>query len=195
MDGFLVGLWIGVSVSLLIVLVVIIQVNKLSLENDSAFSRDFPTWRGVAIFIFYLWILGFNTYMYERYKITHRLIFKFNDHHYSKAIHIFKIAGFHTSAFLILFLLYVLDLAGVYRVQGFGVQYYAMLSWATYMLFLFVPLPVFNYKGRLFALKLLVQSLLSPCRGVTFPISWLTNQASSLVTPLKDFSYTVCYYT
>lgn len=85
-DSILLGLWIGVSVSLLILLIVIISVNHLSLEVDTKFARDFPVWRGIAIFIFYVWILGFNVYMYEEYKITHRLIFNFNDHHYSTAI-------------------------------------------------------------------------------------------------------------
>jgi hypothetical protein len=57
--------------------------------------------------------------MFEEYKITHRLIFNFNDHHYSKAVTIFKIAGLHTSIFLVLFLLYVLDLASIYTLPSF----------------------------------------------------------------------------
>jgi hypothetical protein len=189
------GLWIGISFSLLVLLIVIIIIKDITLEKDSTFARDFPTWRGIAIFIFYVWILGFNVYMYEEYKITHRLIFKFNDHHYSTAVAIFRIAGLHTSIFLVLFLLYVLDLASIYRIDSFGEQYFALISWSSFLLFLFVPLPIFNHKGRIYAFKLLLESILSPFRGVTFPIVWMTDQAVSMAVPLKDFSYTICYYT
>ena len=129
MDAWLLGLWIGVSISLLVLLIVIIATNNITLENNAEFLMDFPTWRGIAIFIFYVWILGFDIYMYEEYKITHRLIFNFNDHHYSKAVTIFRVAGWHSSIFLVFFLLYVLDLANIYNINAFGPQYLALFVW------------------------------------------------------------------
>ena len=176
-------------------MIVIIAINNITLQQDSTFARDFPTWRGIAIFIFYIWILGFNIYMYEEYKLTHRMIFHFNDLHYSRAVTIFRIAGIQTSIFLVLFLLYILDLANIYTMNNFGEQYFALICWCSFLLFLFIPLPIFNHKGRIYAFKLLLASIISPCKGVTFPIVWMTDQAVSMVVPLKDFSYTVCYYT
>ena len=38
-------------------------------------------------------------------------------------------------------------------------------------------------------------SAISPFIGVTFPVIWLTDQLVSLVTPVKDFAYTICYYS
>lgn len=195
MDASLLGLWIGVSSSLLILLIVLIAINNISLSTDNRFSRDFPVWRGIAIIIFYVWILGFNIYMYEQYKITHRLIFNFNDHHYSKSVEIFKFAGLHSSLFLILFLLYVLDLTNIYSISSFKQEYFSLLSWGIFLVTLFIPLPIFNHKGRIFAFKLLFESILSPCKGVTFPIVWMTDQAVSMAVPLKDFSYAICYFT
>jgi hypothetical protein len=58
------GIWIGITLSIMIVLIVIIQLNNLSIANESQFSRDFPTWRGIAIWIFYVWMLGFDIYMF-----------------------------------------------------------------------------------------------------------------------------------
>jgi len=43
--------------------------------------------------------------------------------------------------------------------------------------------------------KLMIDSILSPFQGVTFPITWLTDQAVSMAVPLKDLEYTICYYT
>ena len=51
-------------VTVIVILIVILAVNNLSIETDPVFNRDFPTWRGIAFFIFYIWILGFNTYMF-----------------------------------------------------------------------------------------------------------------------------------
>ncbi len=57
-----------------------------------------------------------------------------------------------------------------------------------------MPLPSFNYKGRLYALKLAGISGISPFIGVIFPVIWFTDQIISLATPLRDFAYTICYY-
>jgi hypothetical protein len=73
--------------------------------------------------------------------------------------------------------------------------YLALISWGVFLLTLFIPLPIFNPKGRIYALKLILTSILSPFIGVIFPVIWMTDQVVSLVTPLKDFAYTVCYYT
>ena len=55
----------GATFVLMGTLVFIIQYENLSIENSSAaFARDFPTWRGVAIFILYIWILGLDVYCF-----------------------------------------------------------------------------------------------------------------------------------
>lgn len=61
-------------------------------------------------------------------------------------------------------------------------------------MYLIVPLPIFNYQGRLYALNLILKSLVSPITGVVFPIIWMTDQWISLSTPSRDLAYTVCYY-
>jgi hypothetical protein len=68
----MVGIWIGLTLSIMIVLIVIIEVNNLSIDNESKFSRDFPTWRGIAIWIFYVWMMGFDIYIFEKYQIRYR---------------------------------------------------------------------------------------------------------------------------
>lgn len=83
MDFLCLGIGIGASFIVLGALIFIIVYTGQSVETNTVFSRDFPTWRGIGIFILYIWVLGFNLYCFERYKISHRLIFKFNDHHYS----------------------------------------------------------------------------------------------------------------
>lgn len=107
-EYFSFGLWVGTSLVVLATLIFIIVYQDLSVENDSVFARDFPVWRGSAIFILYIWVLGFNVYCYETYKISHRLIFKYNDHLYSSHRYLFRLAGFFTTVFLVMFLFYLM---------------------------------------------------------------------------------------
>lgn len=61
-DSFIFGGWVGVIVTVIIVLIIILAYSGISIETDPTFNRDFPTWRGIAFFIFYIWILGFDVY-------------------------------------------------------------------------------------------------------------------------------------
>jgi hypothetical protein len=63
-DGMFVGIWMGISISMIVLLMATISIFNLSIEDDSRFSKDFPTWRGIAIFIWYVWILGLNIWLY-----------------------------------------------------------------------------------------------------------------------------------
>ena len=139
----------------MIFLIIVLKINNLDFEMDTKFSRDFPTWRGLGIFIFYIWILGFDIYMFEEYKITHRLIFKFNDHHYSTSVTIFKFAGLHTSIFLISYLLYIIWLTNITDFGDFNGEYFALVSWIIFIGSLIIPLPILNHKGRIYGAKLL----------------------------------------
>ncbi len=88
--------------------------------------------------------------------------------------------------FVILFLFYVLDVAEIYHIPGFTTEYFALISWGLFVLFLIMPLPFLSNKGRFFVWSLFIKSLLSPFRGVPFPVTWMTDQAVSMAVPLKD---------
>ena len=107
----------------------------------------------------------------------------------------FKLAGFFTSLFFILFLIYVLSLAEIATLSEVGKHYLDLFIWGAFILYLILPLPILNWRGRLFGWKMFLISVISPFIGVTFPVIWLTDQVVSLVTPFQDFAYTICYYT
>lgn len=111
------GLGVGASFIVLGTLIFIILYQGLDVENNSVFARDFVVWRGLAIFVLYIWVLGFDLYCFERYKISHRLTFHFNDHHYSTSAEIFRLAGLFTALYLVLFLIYLLHVAEVFNLN------------------------------------------------------------------------------
>lgn len=80
---------------------------------------------------------------------------------------IFKIAGLYTSIFLILFLLYILEVTKVSDLGGhLQSQYICLIGWGVFIFSLIIPLPVFNHKGRIFGIKLLIRSIFAPFLGV-----------------------------
>lgn len=97
---------------------------------------------------------------------------------------------------MIVFLVYLLLITNIIKNSlGFRSEYLVLIVWGSLAIFIVIPLPIFNYEGRLYALKLLIKSLLSPLTGVSFSILWMTDQWISMVTPLRDLAYTICYFT
>ena len=60
--------------------------------------------------------------------------------------------------------------------------------------FMFLPLPIFYFRIRLYFIKLLILMFISPCNGVNFKIHWVTEQFISFKQPLRDFVYTMMFY-
>ena len=123
------------------------------------------------------------------------MIMTFNDHHYSNSVSLFIVASSQTTIFFIFYILYVLRLTDTIYLGGFDASYLVLFSWGSLVTFLLIPLPIFNHKGRIYVLKLFVESLFSPLIGVTFPTIVFIDQIVSLITPLKDFTYSICYYS
>jgi hypothetical protein len=73
--------------------------------------------------------------------------------------------------------------------------YLAAVVWFLFLTYLIVPIPYFNSKGRIYMFKLIFSAMVAPLHHVEFSIVWITDQFVSLITPLKDFAYTICYYT
>lgn len=167
---------------------------KKSVETDPVFNRDFPTWRGIAYIIFYIWVLGLNVLCFEHFMISHPIILDFNDHHVEPSTEIFKIAGLLSTVFAALFTIYALQVASVVSLGKFPPQYLVLFVWGVFFVFIFNPLPLFYYKSRIFTLKLLLRIIISPFMGVPFVVSWATDQLVSLITPFEDMVYTGCYY-
>lgn len=92
------------------------------------------------------------------------------------------------------FMVYLLFVSGIIS-TSFRFEYLALGLWVALATYVFIPLPIFNYEGRIYAVKLTLRSLVSPILGVDFVINWMTDQWISMATPLRDLAYTVCYYT
>lgn len=188
------GIGVGIALIGLIIALQELAVKDSKFDDNSIFTRDFPVWRGISFFIIYMWILAIDVYMFERHHISHKLIFKFNDYHASTYTEAFYRASIFSAVYLVLFLLYVIQL--IYGEFFLNCrEYLGGVVWIMLIFYVIVPLKIFNWKGRLFMWKMLGLSFISICNGAEFPVIWTTDQIISLVSPFKDLAYTFCYYT
>lgn len=152
------------------------------METDPIFNRDFPTWRGIALIICYIWIVGINVACFEFFMISYRNVMDFNDNYYSTSTAVFKIAGFLSTLFAILFSLYALSLGDLIAVS-LPSQYLALVVWGMLIVFMFNPLPFLRFHARVYTVKLFLKIAISPFIGVPFVVAWATDQLVSLITP------------
>lgn len=90
--------------------------------------------------------------------------------------------------------MYTLAITNLTVLRVIQAEYLVLFVWGLFILYLVNPLPILSHKSRLYSLKLAIKSILAPIIGVTFPVIWMTDQLISLITPFKDFAYTICYY-
>lgn len=79
------------------------------MQTTPIFNQDFATWRGIALFIIYVWVLGVNLHHYEKFNVNHRNIMENDSTNYPVSTGLFKIAGFFSTLLVALFVLYALD--------------------------------------------------------------------------------------
>ena len=107
----------------------------------------------------------------------------------------FRLAGLYTAIFLGVFLVYLMCISDVFDLEKIvRPQYLILIVYVSIFAYLLAPCKIFNPIGRRYVGRLFIRSLISPCIGVDFTIVWMTDQWQSLITPLRDTAYTICYY-
>lgn len=166
----------------------------MSVEKDPIFNRDFPAWRGMAFIILFIWVLGFNWYYYEEYRISPHVLLDYNDHHRITSTKLFNIAAVFSMIFSLLFCLYALSISGTLNFYAFPPQYLALILWLSFIIFMINPLPTKYHKTRMYFFKTIGQIFFSPLFPITPAVVWFTDQMLSLVISVEDFAYTFCYF-
>lgn len=108
-----IGLLIGALITVIIFISIILARANVTLQSNTVFNKDFTLWRGIAIFIFYIWVLGADFSYFEKYKVSLRIILRNNYPEYTISSDLFKIAGVFSIIFIIVFTIYSLQIAGI----------------------------------------------------------------------------------
>ena len=172
----------------------------ISSSNESIDDKKyiFPLFRGIGLFILYLWGQAWNVFGWNKYRISYRRILEYGSH-YSTYPTIIKRAAFFTLVYFAMLLIYFIGATynnTLDKGNRVPVEYAPFLVWVLYIGYIFFPnRDVFNPQGRKYFYRVIKEVILSPCGRMSFLISWLTDQTVSFVIPIKDLGYTICFYT
>lgn len=106
----------------------------------------------------------------------------------------YKTAGFFSAIIIVLFTLYVLSISNVITLK-LSPQLLPIFIWVPMILFMINPISIFIRRSRDYIIKSFVDMILSFIIPVTFVITFNTDQLLSILVPIRDFMYTICYYS
>ncbi|PVD21893.1 hypothetical protein C0Q70_17696 [Pomacea canaliculata] len=179
----------GVCLGMFIVLVVVIILSANFIDHSDDWEPALRMYRGMFIIIFFLFLLGMNTYGWRSSGVNHVLIFEIDPRNHLSHTQLMEVASF-------LGVLWAVSVLG-YLYSGFtNIPPMAIpLGIAVLLILLLInPVKIFYYRARMWLLRVLFRILTAPFHHVGFADFWLADQLNSLVTVMLDLEFLVCYY-
>ena len=196
-QSFYFGFFCGILVILLILCILIMKYFKIDMDDDAEFKTIFPMFRGYFILCMYFWLLGLNVYAWNKAHINYKLCFAFKNH-YSDVISIFKRAAVFSTVNVLTILCYMILRTKIPILNDLfsfiPLELTPFICWVILVIYLFFPFNYFNYQGRVYMLNIFIESCASIFIKCEFKHVWLTDQLTSMIGPLRDIEYTLCYY-
>ena len=171
---------------------------NIDIDQDPEFRSVFPMYRTYGILCLYLWTLGLNVWVWNNANINYKALFTF-DNNYSTETEIYiRAAGFTIILFLA-YLIYMItrtDFGNYFGLNQYGiVGILPGFMWLIMILYFFWPFKIFNYYGRIYTMRLFGECIASILIPIEFKHIWFMDQLTSLIGPMRDLEYTLCYYS
>lgn len=197
-EAFNLGILIGMLLFIMVTVVIIGHITKIDIDSDMEFKSIIPMFRTFGILCIYIWTLGLNVLAWEKANINYKALFNFDDH-YSDVLSIFNRSVFFSILLFGSLLLYLIIRANipifVFLNNNVAVGILPLICWSTLLLYFFCPFKIFNYQGRFYTMKLFLESVASIFVPTSFRHVWFMDQLTSLIGPMRDMEYTLCYYS
>lgn len=183
---FKVGLFSGAFI-VLVVSVILSGIFHWDNHNVEVVLRLF---RGPLLIILFLFLIGINIYGWRSSGVNHVLIFEIDPRNHLTEQHLIEIAA-------IFGVIWALSVLGFLYAEALSIPSYTVpLALLCFMiLFLVNPTRTFHHEARFWLLKKLGRVVCAPFVFVQFADFWLGDQLNTLVQVLKDFEYSLCFYT
>ena len=172
---------------------------NIDIDEDPELRSVFPMYRTYGIICLYLWTLGVNVWAWNNASINYKALFTF-DNHYSTETEIFIRAAAFTNILFFAFLLhmiahtqYVNSYLTLNQISVDGIL--PGIIWFILLVYFFWPFKNFNYYGRIYTMRLFGECIASILIPIEFKHIWFMDQLTSLIGPLRDVEYTLCYYS
>jgi hypothetical protein len=197
-QSFYLGFFVGILLVSIFLCYLIASNFHIDMDSDVDFSSIIPMFRGFGIICMYMWILGLNVWAWNTAHIDYKLCFYFKSH-FSDVMSIFKRAAIFSSILVLMILIYLIqrtEIPIVYDLVSFiPLKITPLICWVSLIIYLASPFKnTFNYPGRVFFYTLLYESFASIYIKTEFRHIWFMDQLTSLIGPMRDIEYTMCYY-
>lgn len=153
----------------------------------------------MALFLAYYWFISIDLAGWTYFNINYKLYFSFN-YHFTTVGEALQRVSILTAIYLILFVWYCIvveDSLGELSIalRIIDPRYIPLISWTILVLYIFVPTrKYFNPQGRRWMYKMIAGALWGHYIKYESRYTFFTDQFASMVTPMRDLDYTVCYY-
>jgi hypothetical protein len=196
-QSFYFGFFVGIIIVLLTLCIIIAYNFRIDMDDDAQFKTIFPMFRAYFILCLFFWLLGLNVYFWNKFHVNYKLCFQFTNH-YSDVISIFKRAAIFSAIFVLMFLIYLVLRVNIPiicdLIDFIPLEITPLICWSCLVIYVFCPFDLFNYVGRVYMFRLFMESMASIFIKTEFKHVWFTDQLTSMVGPLRDIEYTLCYY-
>ncbi|XP_011299289.1 xenotropic and polytropic retrovirus receptor 1 homolog [Fopius arisanus] len=182
---FKVGLFSGSF----IVLFVAVVLSAIFHENGDNLKVAFRLYRGPLLLVEFLFLIGVNVYGWRSSGVNHVLIFELDPRNHLSEQHLMELAA-------VLGVVWTLSLLSFLYSASLGVPPYVnpLVLVCIMLAFLFNPFKIFRHEARFWLLRICWRMIIAPFAYVNFADFWLADQLNSLVTPLMDFHFLICFY-
>lgn len=171
---------------------------KIDMDRDPEFRSIFPMFRSFGIICLYLWTLGINVWSWNDAHINYKALFTF-DNNYSSVTEIFTRSAVFSCILFFAIALYMLTRTQYglnFRLYNYiNIEILPGICWLSLLLYFFCPFQLFNYLGRIYSMRLFVECITSLLIPIEFKHIWFMDQLTSLIGPMRDMEYTLCYYS
>lgn len=198
---FLLGLFLGLGLMICIVIAAVCTEANLDVDTDEHFSLVFPMFRCLMIFAFYSLLQSLDVYIWNYFSIDYQHLLKFKMRVPPVSTHFARGVMF-SAAFLVCFAWYIAARLNLVQTKHVILPdiYTPLVGWTVIICWMFAfPYKWISYSGRSFITKIYMRSVVSPFSKPDFTVSskqhvFFTDQLISLVIPLTDLEYTLCFY-
>jgi hypothetical protein len=192
-DTFKLAFNIGIVVPV-IFMTIVLWIRNPPTSAVNGFYGVLPVFRGTLLYIIYIWLWGFNLYVFHQKRINHIFIFEFNPNNSLNHIKIFKTASVLTVIWVFYFFLYLGAAEGTIDLIPINSKYYPLALALTLIIIVILPFHMFHLSSRLTLLKIIGNLLITPFGRADFRECFVADILTSMVIPITDTMYMFCYF-
>ena len=145
------GIFIGLLIFQLLIIFTLGFHFNLDMDNDPEFNSVFPMFKGFWSFCMYMWMFAIDVYVWEKFYISYKVIFAY-DNHYSEVIEHFKVAAGFTFILLFCMMLYMIKRSGIILfgdiLSKIPTNSLPLICWGCLIIYYICPFKIFKYQNN-----------------------------------------------